>query len=44
LLRFSWLPAVGALRVIKIRATHIFQTNFRGGNRFMTVLYLISDL
>ena len=44
LVRFSWLDPVGALRMIRISAIHISQTNFPGGNRFMTVLYLISDL
>ena len=41
LVRFSWLDAVGALRIIRISANKTCQTDFRGGNRFMTVLYLI---
>jgi hypothetical protein len=41
LVRFSWLDAVGALRMIRISANKSFQTIFRGSKRFMTVLYLI---
>ena len=39
LVRLSWLDAAGEVRMIRNSASTICQTNVRGDNRFMTVLW-----